>query len=438
MTARIPPADDAARAKEREAALRLQVHSHKPSCGGDQDAKKCRYCYPRPVSEVTRLREPTDTTLPKNQVLVYKRGAEDIYVNPFNPTILTSWLANMDLQIVGGYPPAVVKLIAMVLDSNKLRDAARARAAAGDLAGAAAIADGMAGGAADPRVIRNVEQLGDAIASQARAGGQSKPVDVAVAMVAAQAASELKEEIRLLQELNEHDGEDKAQDAALDRYIAEGGGGEDSEDDEDQPQEVRFPGDVREGDLKEGGDGDSDSELADDPELAAAERRVRKVAINCVRALIEYACGTTAGYVTKAETVNLRRQIRAALYALKHDTARKRLTTIGMTLVKTREISAQEAVWTMLGLPYTMSSRTFVKLNTYMPDNRMRLLKPMDELAKLPPDSDDIFAPNILDRYAKRPKSMQNMCLIDFARWYKLKAKKVCILLRSMPSSASF
>ena len=65
-------------------------------------------------------------------------------------------------------------------------------------------------------------------------------------------------------------------------------------------------------------------------------------------------------------------------------------------------------------LPLTTSSRTKVRINTYPQHERVKMLKSAKELASLPPDSEDIFCSNALQRYSLRDKDLDNVNLIDF------------------------
>ena len=53
-----------------------------------------------------------------------------------------------------------------------------------------------------------------------------------------------------------------------------------------------------------------------------------------------------------------------------------------------------------------------------MKDECVHLLKPQSQLAQLHGDDEDVFATGLIDRYAARPVSLQNMCLATFAVTY--------------------
>ena len=53
-------------------------------------------------------------------------------------------------------------------------------------------------------------------------------------------------------------------------------------------------------------------------------------------------------------------------------------------------------------------------------DEHVSLPKPQSQLAQLHDDDEDIFATSLIDRYAARPVSLQNMCLATFAVTYDI------------------
>lgn len=65
---------------------------------------------------------------------------------------------------------------------------------------------------------------------------------------------------------------------------------------------------------------------------------------------------------------------------------------------------------------------------TGLKENRTRALKSPDVLQKMSPDDTNIYALNILDKYANRPNELEYMCLADFATNYvHHKASKIDI-----------
>ena len=61
-----------------------------------------------------------------------------------------------------------------------------------------------------------------------------------------------------------------------------------------------------------------------------------------------------------------------------------------------------------------------VPVTTSMKDECVSVPKPQSQLAQLHDDNEDIFATGLIDRYAARPVSLQNMCLATFAITYNI------------------
>ena len=96
---------------------------------------------------------------------------------------------------------------------------------------------------------------------------------------------------------------------------------------------------------------------------------------------------------------------------------------IGNKFLNAVEISAQEAVYLVLQMPLRRSSREFQFVNTSNPDERTFLLKRMDRIKELPDNSIDIESDNVIKRYMRRPKKLENICLADFVAWYNCKTE---------------
>ena len=87
---------------------------------------------------------------------------------------------------------------------------------------------------------------------------------------------------------------------------------------------------------------------------------------------------------------------------------------IGNAFLNSVEVSAQEAAYLLLQMPLTSASREVVFINTSHPDERTFLLKSKASLEKLPQNSTDIQASNVIKRYCQRPKILQKWCLADY------------------------
>lgn len=81
---------------------RNQVHRHTHTCYKN-DSDTCRFGYPRQACERTRIISQSSEDFIRNngRICILKRRAEDKFVNNYNPTILSLWDGNMDIQPCG-------------------------------------------------------------------------------------------------------------------------------------------------------------------------------------------------------------------------------------------------------------------------------------------------------------------------------------------------
>ena len=112
-----------------------------------------------------------------------------------------------------------------------------------------------------------------------------------------------------------------------------------------------------------------------------------------------YACLMyCVDYISKYEN-GLSKLLREALNELKqgNNTVKERLRVIANKFLNSSEISAQEAVYHILSIPLSISSRSTVFINTNRPENRISMLKSDEILEKLEPDSKDVFVEGLID-----------------------------------------
>ena len=74
---------------------------------------------------------------------------------------------------------------------------------------------------------------------------------------------------------------------------------------------------------------------------------------------------------------------------------KQQVRDIGNKFSNSVEISAQEAVYILLQLPMRKSSRQVVFINT-SPDERVELLKPINEIEAIPDESKEIHSGGLL------------------------------------------
>ena len=82
-----------------------------------------------------------------------------------------------------------------------------------------------------------------------------------------------------------------------------------------------------------------------------------------------------------------------------------------------RVLGAPASAMQMLSMWLMKKNRKVLLVMTSMKDECVSLLKPQSQLAQLH-DNEDVFATSLIDRYAARPVSLQNMYLATFAVTY--------------------
>ena len=80
-----------------------------------------------------------------------------------------------------------------------------------------------------------------------------------------------------------------------------------------------------------------------------------------------------------------------------------------------RVLGAPESGMRVLSTWLMKKSRKVVTVNTNIRDECVSLPKTCAQLEQLHADDEDVFAISLIDRYAARPNSLQNMCLATFA-----------------------
>jgi hypothetical protein len=132
-----------------------------------------------------------------------------------------------------------------------------------------------------------------------------------------------------------------------------------------------------------------------------------------------FACAMyILSYISKGERQMGDLLKQAAAEVSQTDDIRKQMRKLGNVFVTHREVSSQEAVYRALSLPLKRSSRQVIFVNSNLSEDRIRILKPPQKLKELPPESNDVFQSNIIDRYCARPDDLEEMCLADFSTNY--------------------
>ena len=138
-----------------------------------------------------------------------------------------------------------------------------------------------------------------------------------------------------------------------------------------------------------------------------------------------YACAVyIANYISKGQK-GMSELLREACHEARqgNNTIKQQVRDIGSKFLNNVEISAQEAVSIVLQLPMRKSSRQIIFINTSPPNERVELLKPMDDIKNMEDDSNEIYLSGLLNRYCKRLQKLENLTLADWAAWYDCAGK---------------
>ena len=133
-----------------------------------------------------------------------------------------------------------------------------------------------------------------------------------------------------------------------------------------------------------------------------------------------YACAAyIVSYISKSQK-GMSQLLRRACDEARagNSSIKQQVRDIGNQLLNSVEISAQEAVYIVLQLPMRKSSRQVIFINTTPPEERVQLLKPMNEIEEMDDDSEEVHCSGLLNRYKQRPASFENISLADWAALY--------------------
>lgn len=139
-----------------------------------------------------------------------------------------------------------------------------------------------------------------------------------------------------------------------------------------------------------------------------------------------YACAVyIVNYISKAQK-GMSELLREACTEARKGNAsiKQQVRDIGSKFVNNVEISAQEAVYIVLQLPMKKASRQIIFINTSLPEERVELLKPIDDIKEMDDNCEEIYTSGLLKRYSKRPAKLEHLTLADWAAWYDYSGKQ--------------
>ena len=123
-----------------------------------------------------------------------------------------------------------------------------------------------------------------------------------------------------------------------------------------------------------------------------------------------YVCS----YMTKGEK-GMGETLRWVAKECHDDNIRTQMNKIKHEFLGKRVLGAPESGMRVLSTWLIKKSRKVVTVNTNVRDECVSLPKTHAQLEELDKDDENVFATSLIDRYAARPNSLQNMCLATFA-----------------------
>ena len=171
-----------------------------------------------------------------------------------------------------------------------------------------------------------------------------------------------------------------------------------------------------------------------------------KILLRCWRANMDiqlvldpYSCAMyIITYISKSQKGMSNLLYEAAKEAKEGSTdIRKQVKSIGHKFLNHVEVSAQEAVYFILQLPLKNSSREVVFVNTSPESERVIMLKSQKLIERLPDESTDVETKGIIQRYAERPRQLEDLCLADFSSWFKVVYRKTSTFIEDDETEVS-
>ena len=98
----------------------------------------------------------------------------------------------------------------------------------------------------------------------------------------------------------------------------------------------------------------------------------------------------------------------------KHCSTRETIKKLGHVFVNTTEVSVQECIYVLLGLPLTFFSVDVIHVPTFEQEKRTKVVKNKRLLENEPLDSIDIYTEEKFQKYQSRPLFFEKWCLADY------------------------
>ena len=144
--------------------------------------------------------------------------------------------------------------------------------------------------------------------------------------------------------------------------------------------------------------------------------RIWKANMDLQYILDPYACVMyIAAYMLKSER-SMGELLKQVSKECGGEQIRTQLRRLGSVFLNHREVSAQEAVYRILSFPLKQMSRKVIFINTAAKEDRVSLLKPINQIEHMDEDSEDIYQTSLIDMLLDLINSIT--CLAEFAANY--------------------
>lgn len=118
--------------------------------------------------------------------------------------------------------------------------------------------------------------------------------------------------------------------------------------------------------------------------------------------------------------VNLNRLLKEAIEKNPEFNIEVHLKKIGINILNSVEMSAQEAAWFLLRQNMSQASREIVYIPTNLPFERQKCRKSNKQMndENLEAESKDVWTKNVIERYEERTTELESLYLAEFAAFY--------------------
>lgn len=137
-------------------------------------------------------------------------------------------------------------------------------------------------------------------------------------------------------------------------------------------------------------------------------------AYSCAAYVVEYVNKSARGMG------NLHRLLKEAIETNPDCNIEVHMKKIGINILNSVEMSAQEAAWFLLRQNMSKASREIVYIPTNLPFERQKCRKSNKQMndENLDAESKDVWTKNVIERYEERPPELESLYLAEFVAYY--------------------